>query len=400
MRTAVAATVLACLSGCSRSDAGNSIDADPRIQLMPAHDGAGSLVEVIGVPARDLVTLERQALTQEEWSALLRVSVADNARGNANQPAMLGSYSIDREAIRFKPLYPLDPGRPYRVIFDPSRLPHSEDEAGAPWRARPIETTLSEVGTEIHPTTRVVAIYPTAEIVPENQLRTYIHFSAPMGLAGGVEHVRLLDESGLAVKDPFVPMNLELWNADRTRYTLLFDPGRVKRGVLANELEGRALMKGRRYTLVVNREWLDARGQPLVAPYLHEFRVGDPLEQSLDPSKWRLEPPAVGTHDPFVVSFPTSLDYALMQRALGVWTARGEAVEGEVHVEAAETRWTFVPRTPWRAGEYHLVAFAILEDPAGNRIGRPFELDRSEPQRPDVEESSATVPFRVPPPAQ
>lgn len=391
--------VLASLSACSRSGSGQggASGAVPQIRLTPAHDGDGPLVEVIGLPARDLTALRHQALTQEEWSGLLRVSVTDDAGSNRNRPAMLGSYSIGDEAIRFKPMYPLDPGRPYQVIFDPSRLPQTADVGRVPWRARRTETTISEAATEVHPATRVVAIYPTAEIVPENQLRLYIYFSAPMGLAGGLDHVRLLDDAGHAVEGAFVPMDVGLWNADRTRFTLLFDPGRVKRGVLANERLGRPIRKGRTYTLVVNGEWLDGRGQPLVARHLREFRVGDPLERPLDPSTWRLEPPSVGTRDPLVVSFPTSLDYALMQRALGVWSARGEAVEGEVRVEAAETRWIFVPRMPWRAGAHHLVAFSILEDPAGNRIGRPFELNPSDPPPPGIEERSATLPFQVAP---
>ena len=35
--------------------------------------------------------------------------------------------------------------------------------------------------------------------------------------------------------------------------------------------------------------------------------------------------------------------------------------------------WTFTPTGAWQAGHYNLVAFAMLEDLAGNRIGRPFE---------------------------
>ena len=46
-----------------------------------------------------------------------------------------------------------------------------------------------------------------------------------------------------------------------------------------------------------------------------------------------------------------------------------------IRVEEAETRWVFTPRTPWEAGLYQLVAAETLEDVAGNRIGRPFEVD-------------------------
>ena len=35
---------------------------------------------------------------------------------------------------------------------------------------------------------------------------------------------------------------------------------------------------------------------------------------------------------------------------------------------------TMTPREPWRAGRYEVVALGILEDLAGNPIGRAFEI--------------------------
>jgi len=62
-------------------------------------------------------------------------------------------------------------------------------------------------------------------------------------------------------------------------------------------------------------------------------------------------------------------------RALGVESADGTPVMGSAAVDADETRWSFSPAQPWRAGTHRLVVLTILEDPAGNRIGRPFEVD-------------------------
>ena len=44
---------------------------------------------------------------------------------------------------------------------------------------------------------------------------------------------------------------------------------------------------------------------------------------------------------------------------------------------ALETRWRFTPRVAWVAGDYALVALTLLEDPAGNRLGRAFEVMES-----------------------
>jgi hypothetical protein len=66
-----------------------------------------------------------------------------------------------------------------------------------------------------------------------------------------------------------------------------------------------------------------------------------------------------------------ALDHGLLIRALGV-TRDGKEVDGTIAVDQAETRSTFTPTAPWRAGLYQLLALDILEDLAGNQIGRAF----------------------------
>jgi hypothetical protein len=169
----------------------------------------------------------------------------------------------------------------------------------------------------------------------------------------------------------------------------------VKRGVLPNEQMGRSLTNGRTYTLVVDESWRDAEGQPLTAPFRREFRVGPSDEHPIEPTTWRLDTPLAGTRDPLMVSFPKPLDYGLLQRALSVWTARGDRLEGDMRIEAFETQWIFTPRAPWRAAAYRLIASSILEDVAGNRIGRSFEVNPLASSRGENEAASAAVPFRL-----
>ena len=92
--------------------------------------------------------------------------------------------------------------------------------------------------------------------------------------------------------------------------------------------------------------------------------------------------------------FPVPLDYGLLQSALRVTTDGGRPLAGAIRVEQGETRWTFTPRAPWRPGEYRLVAAATLEDVAGNRIGRPFEVDAAEGSGSE-RLRGAVVPFRI-----
>jgi hypothetical protein len=49
-------------------------------------------------------------------------------------------------------------------------------------------------------------------------------------------------------------------------------------------------------------------------------------------------------------------------------------VDGDIALQAHDTRWVFTPTAPWTAGEYNLVALSFLEDPQGNRVGRAFEV--------------------------
>lgn len=60
-----------------------------------------------------------------------------------------------------------------------------------------------------------------------------------------------------------------------------------------------------------------------------------------------------------------------------------------------EREWRFVPREPWRAGDYHLVVLSILEDVAGNRVGRAFEVDMFDRVDSTVVPERTTRPFTV-----
>jgi hypothetical protein len=394
-RAVAFATALVLASSCARApeEAPPRSAAEPRIRLSLGPPGPGA-VDVEGLLPEDLAELQRADLTRDQWTALLRVQVAADGAPPPDRPAVLGTHAVADGMLRFVPQFPFEPGTRYDVEFDPSLLSSSDEGQAPASRGRPIKATVRVPTRQAHPATRVVEVYPTADL-PENQLRLYIVFSAPMSLLSGAPHVQLIDADGKAVVDPFLPLDVDLWNEDRTRFTLLFDPGRVKRGILPNEQMGRSLVAGRTYTLVVDAEWRDANGAPLVAPYRREFRVRPSQEEAIDPAGWRLELPPGGTRDPLTVSFPQPLDYGLLQRTLSVSSEGGRWLAGTAHVDRGETRWRFTPRDSWQPGTYRLVAASILEDVAGNRIGRPFEvafLDNHAAKRQAV---GASVTFQV-----
>ena len=90
------------------------------------------------------------------------------------------------------------------------------------------------------------------------------------------------------------------------------------------------------------------------------------------------------------------LDHGLLQRALWVW--KGDtSLPGQARIEGAERRWVFVPHVEWTTGQHHLVVLSVLEDLAGNRIGRAFEVDEFDRTDRRAEPERFTVPFCIRP---
>ena len=94
-----------------------------------------------------------------------------------------------------------------------------------------------------------------------------------MSRASALGFVRLVDDAGREVPDALLELDVDFWNDDHTRYTVFFDPGRVKRGVRPNVELGRALRAGRRYAILsqtrLARRATANRSRP---PFRHEFR--------------------------------------------------------------------------------------------------------------------------------
>jgi hypothetical protein len=81
-----------------------------------------------------------------------------------------------------------------------------------------------------------------------------------------------------------------------------------------------------------------------------------------------------------------------LMRAIGV-RRDGQPVTGDVRVEADERRWIMTPAADWTPGRYELIALSILEDLAGNRIGRAFEIETFERVDKALEPEVTTIPF-------
>jgi len=218
-----------------------------------------------------------------------------------------------------------------------------------------------------------VDIYPTAVELPENLLRLYIYFPRAMAPSEGLESVALLDAKGVPVNGAFLATHQELWSPDRRRLTLLLDPGRVKSGLAAHAVMGRALVPGQSYTLVVSGTALDAVGCPLGSDATYRFTVTEPDYDTPDPALWSLIAPRLGSRDPVTVALGSTHDHLSLAYRLRVVDDIGQIVPGGLALGPEEKSWTFAPREPWRSIAYHLVVDERLEDVAGNRPGVLFD---------------------------
>jgi len=338
----------------------------------------------VGLSPREVSTLRRAELSPSQWAAVYRVAVVTDT-GVATTP-VAGTYEAVNGVVVFTPMFPLDPGRTYDVVFDPraAGVPAIAGIAGTSGRV----TVPPRPDTA--PPTTVSAVYPGAAEVPANLLRMYVTFSAPMGSRDGQHYVAVLDAQGREMADAVLPLDTGLWNPDHTRFTVLFDPGRVKRGILPNRRAGRSLHPGGTFAIVVRHDWPDGHARPLAADFRRDYTVGPPIERALDPAEWRITTPAAGSRNPLVVVFPWPLDRGLLQRALSI-EAGGAALDGSARIEDEERRWTFVPAQPWQPRAHALVAQPELEDPSGNRVGRAFEtLDESD----DTHRPPTRIPFQ------
>lgn len=278
-------------------------------------------------------------------------------------PPLAGRYDTVDGAVRFTPRFPVE-GVPALLVT-----------VGSQRWTLPLTT-----GAALVPSTRVTAIHPSSPVLPANQLRWYIEFSAPMREGHAREHVRLRDATGKVVDKAFLEVDEELWDPTRTRLTLFFDMGRVKQGIQSRTDLGPVLVAGRGYLLEIDSDWVDARGVRLTGDTVHRFRVSGDRHAALDPARWSVTRAKPGTRDPLRVDFGFPLDHALAERLILVTSADGERVGGSVVLVDHDRAMEFIPTLPWGASRYQLSVHPELEDVAGNRVGYAFDakMDRGE----------------------
>jgi hypothetical protein len=294
-----------------------------------------------------------------------------------NLEPLAGHTYVDASGASFVPRFPFVAGMSYTVM--------GTDVDDVP------PLTITRPANDHTPATRVLEIYPTATELPRNHLRLYAHFSAPMSEGYVESHVRVvLADTREPLEGAFLPTEPELWDRDRRRVTILFDPARIKRGLAPHQDAGYPLKTDVSVEVVIDEGFADAEGRPLLAGYARRYRVGADVRARVDPKTWTVERPPVATLAPVRVHFDRPLDHALLQHCLVVLDALGNRVSGLVTVPVGERSWEFTPTAPWPRQTHVIVVDAMLEDLAGNSLRRVFDRDLGDPDHmPDAVDHAA-----------
>jgi hypothetical protein len=171
----------------------------------------------------------------------------------------------------------------------------------------------------------------------------------------------------------FFDNNYEIWNAERTKLTLILDPGRVKTDLKANEQLGRVFQQGTAYSLSIDSLFNTMSGKHLATRFIKQFIAVK--EDTIAPamSDWKIINPIANTLLPVMVYFRESIDHISALSYLIITDSNGKKIKGNISLKRNETVWEFTPALPWKKGDYRLIINDRLEDIAANNLNGSFD---------------------------
>jgi hypothetical protein len=324
------------------------------------------------------------AFSKEERANLgyyeLAVFVSNTAGENSANPIQ-GRFFQNADYLIFTPYYPFEKGLTYTVRV------RNLDTADYSYRAFVLETS------EIHNDAQLLNIYPSADVLPENLLRFYFYFATPMKKGEVSKKIQLVDSKENIDAHAFMQFKEELWSPNGKRLTLLFDPGRIKRGVSTNLELGPALIEGNSYQLVVSGEWQDVYGQKLGTTATKTFNVGAAYRTTINISGWNVMRPEAESAQPLTIQLDRIMDHALVQSMIKLKKELNQNIEGSWEISESESVLRFTPVEEWQRGNYEILFDIGFEDIAGNNLNSL--LDQSKTQQNLMNKTPYSIRFEI-----
>jgi hypothetical protein len=356
------------------------IDSDPReVDLR--------CISVRNLPPDLVAPLGR--CSQAVLRAMLRVRVVGTgADAGEDLPNVFGHHQVLEDGVRFIPHFPFEPGIRLRATFDPGPLGRAELSDVLTLEFSLPEETKAE-------RTHVEHVFPSSDSLPENLLRFYACFSAPMQRGWAEENIRVLGPDGRPASDVLYRPPLELWDGSMMCLTILLDPGRLKRGVGPNRALGQPLKAGEEYALVIGSGMIDLSGRPLSEGFGKPFQVTKAVREPIALAQWEILRPRAMSRQPLELTFPVPLDWAQLWHAITVVSEGGRLMEGRIAIEHGERRWSLTPKSPWKSGSYDVRIASDLEDVCGNTPLEAFDRPLRSASDLRSQVGSRSIPFDV-----
>ena len=219
----------------------------------------------------------------------------------------------------------------------------------------------------------VIDIYPSADSIPANILRFYIKFSHPMQETGILKHIHLSHENGKNITGVFFDNDYELWNKERTVVTILVDPGRVKKGLFANNTMGWAFDVGKTYALTVDSLLLDFNDKHFEKSYTKSFMTVSADTIAPDIKNWTVNVPLSKTNMPLKINFKDNIDHISACTLIQVIDKNKKVISGNIFLKNSEKEWELIPKNHWEKGSYTIIVSSHLEDIVANSIYGVFD---------------------------
>ncbi|NRB47814.1 MAG: hypothetical protein HRU41_09065 [Saprospiraceae bacterium] len=281
--------------------------------------------------------------------------------------AVQGRYTIEDDYLVFSPYFPFEKGMTYLV-----RTKKSDVDSN--YSYEPFQVGNKEAVDKA----QVISIYPSANELPENLLRFYFYFNTPMKKGQALKHIQLVDAEGNIDKHAFMEFKQELWSADGKRLTILFDPGRIKRGVSTNLELGPALLEGNKYQLTISGSWQDVHGQDLSVETTKEFVVVKAYRQHIKVNELEIQEPVANSDDTLSIQFDRIIDHALVHSMIRIEDENEMLVAGHWETSNEEKVVQFIPEKNWKKGMYRIMVDSRLEDIVGNNLNNLLDQKMGE----------------------
>ena len=243
----------------------------PSLKLSWSDGQFGKFLTISGWNESDLDWLRLKTQVKiREYLAVFPTQTIDGLDERTTLQPIPGTFHMDQESVRFEPLFPFLKDTSYSLIV----YEETGDNLNRPFESYDIQS----LPNNLEPSCEIVSIYPTANQIPVNQLKFYVHFSEPMAEGNSSQSITLQrTDTGEHLSNVFLH-EPELWDHEHKRLTIFLDPARIKRGLQGNVQSGYPLVQGTAIVFTVNENFLDAHGAKLKSSQETTYKIG-PLER-------------------------------------------------------------------------------------------------------------------------